>query len=59
MADEEYGDNKNHVEYVSILRRQMKIAREQKKYQEALEISARIEEVLTGIYGPNSCIENK
>lgn len=37
----------------------MKIAREQKKYQEALEISARIEEVLAGIYGPNPFIENK
>jgi hypothetical protein len=37
----------------------MKIAREQKKYQEALEISARIEEILAGIYGPNPFIENK
>ena len=39
MADEEYGENKNHVEYISILRKLMKIAQEQKKYQEALLIS--------------------
>jgi len=37
----------------------MKIAREQKIFQEALEISARIEEILAGIYGSNPCIENK
>jgi hypothetical protein len=59
MADEEYGENKNHVEYVTILRKQMKIARDQKKYQEALDISTRIEGMLREIYGENLYAENK
>ena len=59
MADEEYGEKKNHVEYVTILRKQMKIARDQKKYQEALDISTRIEGILREIYGENLHAENK
>jgi hypothetical protein len=31
----------------------MKIAKDQKKFQEALDISARIESILTDIYGAN------
>ena len=59
MADEEYDENKNHAEYVTILRKQMKIARDQKKYQEALDISTRIEGMLREIYGENLYAENK
>ena len=38
LANEEFGDNKNHAEYVKILKIQISIAISHQKYQEALDI---------------------
>lgn len=43
--EEVFGESKNHNEYLAILRKQAKIAKEQARYQEALEIADKIEAI--------------
>lgn len=42
---EMFGESKNHTEYLGILRKQAKIAKEQARFQEALEIADKIEAI--------------